>query len=86
MIASSAFTVGVLMSLFALLPMVLAVSAGRWIDRVGPRRPLALGLSLLAADAAPGDAILAIGAGSVNQVLDRVAELLGKKDSTHAHH
>ena len=40
----------------------------------------------LAADAAPGDAILAIGAGSVNQVLDRVAELLGKKDSTHAHH
>lgn len=49
---ASAFTVGVLMSLFALLPMVLAVSAGRWIDRIGPRRPLALGLSLLAAGAA----------------------------------
>ena len=49
---ASAFTVGVLMSLFALLPMVLAVSAGRWIDRIGPRRPLTLGLSLLAAGAA----------------------------------
>jgi MFS family permease len=49
---ASAFTVGVLMSLFALLPMVLAVSAGRWIDRVGPHRPLTLGLSLLAAGAA----------------------------------
>ncbi|HOX89880.1 MAG TPA: MFS transporter [Burkholderiaceae bacterium] len=49
---ASAFTVGVLMSLFALLPMVLAVGAGRWIDRIGPRRPLTLGLSLLAAGAA----------------------------------
>jgi MFS family permease len=28
------------MALFALLPMLLSVSAGRLIDRVGPRRPL----------------------------------------------
>ncbi len=45
--ASEAAT-GVLMSLFALLPAVLSVSAGRLIDRAGPRRPLALALGSLA--------------------------------------
>jgi UDP-N-acetylmuramate--alanine ligase len=40
----------------------------------------------LAAEAHPGDAILAIGAGSVGQLLDRVAEKLEKRDTTHAHH
>jgi UDP-N-acetylmuramate--alanine ligase len=40
----------------------------------------------LAADAKPGDAILAIGAGSVGQVLDRVGEIRGTKDTKHAHH
>jgi MFS family permease len=38
---ASAFTAGLLLSLFALLPMLLSVWAGRLIDRVGPRRPLA---------------------------------------------
>lgn len=33
------FTVGVLMSLYALLPMLAAVHAGRLVDRIGPRRP-----------------------------------------------
>jgi predicted MFS family arabinose efflux permease len=37
---ASAFTVGTLMSSFALLPMLLAVSAGRLIDRSGARWPL----------------------------------------------
>jgi predicted MFS family arabinose efflux permease len=37
---ASPFTVGALMSSFALLPMVLAVSAGRLIDRVGARWPM----------------------------------------------
>ena len=37
---ASAFTVGTLMSSFALLPMLLAVSAGRLIDRGGARWPL----------------------------------------------
>ena len=41
-------SVGVLMSLFALLPMLLSVSAGRLIDRVGPRRPLLGALAALA--------------------------------------
>jgi UDP-N-acetylmuramate--alanine ligase len=40
----------------------------------------------LADDAKPGDAILAIGAGSVGQVLDRVSEIRLTKDKKHAHH
>ena len=37
---ASPFTVGALMSSFALLPMALAVSAGRMIDRIGARWPM----------------------------------------------
>jgi predicted MFS family arabinose efflux permease len=37
---ASAFTVGTLMSSFALLPMLLAVGAGRLVDRVGARWPM----------------------------------------------
>lgn len=40
-LGASTFTVGVLMSLWALLPMLLAVLVGRMIDRVGAFRPLA---------------------------------------------
>jgi MFS family permease len=47
-LGASAATVGALMSLFALLPMILSVSAGRLIDRRGPRRPLANALAALA--------------------------------------
>jgi len=47
-LGASEFTVGLLMSLFALLPMLLSLSAGRLVDRVGPRRPLALSLAVLA--------------------------------------
>jgi predicted MFS family arabinose efflux permease len=44
---ASPFTIGVLMSLYALLPMLLSVVAGRLIDRVGPRVPLLWGNGLL---------------------------------------
>jgi len=44
---TSTFTVGVLMALFALVPMLTAVRAGRWLDAVGPRRPLAIGLAMI---------------------------------------
>ena len=44
---ASPFTVGVLMALYALLPMLLSVLAGRLIDRVGPRVPLLWGNGLL---------------------------------------
>jgi predicted MFS family arabinose efflux permease len=46
-LGASEFTVGVLMSLFALLPALLSVSAGRLIDRAGPRRPLMFSLFAL---------------------------------------
>jgi predicted MFS family arabinose efflux permease len=48
-LGASEAAVGVLMSLFALLPTALSVSAGRLIDRAGPRRPLAVSLASLAA-------------------------------------
>lgn len=48
---ASTFTVGVLMALFALVPMLIAVRAGRWLDAVGPRRPFAAGAALLGAGA-----------------------------------
>ena len=40
---ASALTVGTLLALFALLPAILSVAAGRWIDRVGIVRPMQIG-------------------------------------------
>ena len=51
-LGASEFTVGTLVALFAFLPMLLSVSAGRLIDRLGPRRPLAIALAALALAAA----------------------------------
>ena len=55
---ASPFTVGVIMSLMGLLPMMFAISAGRIIDRIGVRRPMLLGactviVGLLVAVAVP---------------------------------
>jgi len=47
-LGASEFVVGLLMSLFALLPTLLSVSAGRLIDRAGPTRPLAFAFGALA--------------------------------------
>ncbi len=47
-LGASEFTVGLLMALFAFLPMLLSVSAGRLIDRRGPRRPLLVSFAALA--------------------------------------
>jgi predicted MFS family arabinose efflux permease len=49
---ASPMTVGVLISLYGLLPTLIAVSAGRLTDRVGPRTPLLIGSALIAAGAA----------------------------------
>lgn len=49
---ASAFQVGLLLSLFAALPMLLSVSCGRLIDRIGPGRPIGLALGALALAAA----------------------------------
>ena len=69
-LGASALTVGVLMSLFAALPMVLAVPAGRLLDRIGVRAPLivacgALVLAVLLPAAFPGMATLYVAAASV---------------------
>ncbi len=45
---ASPLTVGVLMSLFSALPMLLGVTAGRLVDRVGIRRPILACVVLLA--------------------------------------
>jgi MFS family permease len=44
---ASTFTVGVVMALFALVPMLIAVRAGRWLDAVGPWRPTLIGIVLM---------------------------------------
>jgi MFS family permease len=49
---ASPLTVGILMSLFALLPMLLSVGSGRLIDRSGPRQPLLAAFAALACGAA----------------------------------
>jgi MFS family permease len=45
---ASPLTVGVLMALYALLPMLLAVAAGRFSDRAGVRRPMLIGTIAIA--------------------------------------
>lgn len=44
---ASTFTVGVVIALFALVPMLLAVRTGRWLDAVGSRKPLTLGTAMI---------------------------------------
>lgn len=51
-LGASPFTVGVLMALFAALPMLLSVSAGRLVDRAGPRRPMLIALAAQSAGVA----------------------------------
>jgi MFS family permease len=49
---ASALVVGVLMSLFSALPMLVGVSAGRMVDRVGIRHPILWSGSVLFASVA----------------------------------
>ncbi|MGE8636950.1 MAG: MFS transporter, partial [Achromobacter piechaudii] len=44
----STFKVGTLVAVFAVLPMLFSVRAGRWVDRVGIVRPLVIGTTLVA--------------------------------------
>lgn len=46
-LSASTFTVGLLMSLLALIPMLFSVLIGRWTDRVGAIRPALISLTLL---------------------------------------
>lgn len=49
---AEAITVGILMALYSLLPMLASVTFGRWIDRIGVRTPLILGSVLMVAGSA----------------------------------
>ena len=44
---ASEFTIGLLLALFALFPMLLAVPIGRWIDRIGLVKPVRGGALLM---------------------------------------
>lgn len=46
---ASTFVVGLLLALLGVLPMLLAVTGGRWVDRIGARVPMMLGTGLLIA-------------------------------------
>jgi len=46
-LGASAFTVGLLMSLLAVIPMLMSVQTGRWTDRAGPVVPSLLALVLV---------------------------------------
>jgi predicted MFS family arabinose efflux permease len=69
---ASPLAVGAIMSILAALPMMLAVSAGRMVDRIGVRRPMLCAVALVACSVSlpalfPGLATLyvaAAGAGS----------------------
>jgi MFS family permease len=43
----STFTVGVILALFSLVPMLIAMPAGRWLDAVGAWRPTLVGILLM---------------------------------------
>jgi predicted MFS family arabinose efflux permease len=45
---ASPFAIGLILSFYSLLPMFLAVPAGRWIDRIGMRVPMLIGTGALA--------------------------------------
>lgn len=44
---ASPFAIGLILSFYSLLPMFLSVPAGRWIDRIGVRRPMLIGTVLV---------------------------------------
>ena len=54
---ASPVTVGAIASMLAVLPMFFAVSAGRIIDRIGPRKPMLLGASVELAGLVAGYAV-----------------------------
>jgi len=60
---ASPVEVGAAMALYALLPMIFAVAAGRWIDRIGVARPMTVAAAVVVAGlllpaAAPGMGML----------------------------
>lgn len=50
-LGASPATAGIVVAMFAVVPMLLSVTAGRLIDRAGPRKPVTLALAVLAGSA-----------------------------------
>lgn len=44
---ASPFAIGLILSFYSLLPMILSVAGGRWVDRVGMRAPMLIGVGVL---------------------------------------
>ncbi len=66
---ASAFTVGVLLSLLAVIPMFMSVPIGRWTDRVGPTLPSLLAILLTAAGLLSAWALQSVAGLYVNSLL-----------------
>lgn len=52
-LGATTFFVGIMSALFAASPMMFSVGFGRWVDRIGPRRPMILATTLIAAAGIP---------------------------------
>jgi MFS family permease len=79
-LGSSAFVIGLLGAMFAVLPMLFSMPAGRLADRYGSRAPLLLcvvgsGLGLLVPWAFPGTTAMFIAAGLIGLSLAMVVPL-----------
>jgi len=70
-LGASAWLISVLASVYAIVPMILAVMSGRWSDRFGVKTPLVVGTLLL------GAALLVPGAWSSLESLMVAATLIG---------
>ena len=46
-LGASPFVLGALLSVYGLVPTLLSIAGGRWIDRIGVRRPLFIGIGLM---------------------------------------
>lgn len=67
---------GTVVAMFAVVPMMLSVGAGRLIDRAGPRRPVAVALSALTASMLLPFFLPALGTLLVSSVLAGVSFML----------
>jgi MFS family permease len=68
-LSTSALVIGLLSSLFTLVPMVLNVRFGRWVDSIGSRTPFIVSHMLIVAGGAAFAAVPTIGALAVSAVL-----------------
>ena len=44
---ASALEVGIMMALFAFVPALFAIRSGQWIDSVGPKKPVLIGIAIM---------------------------------------